>query len=182
MSIDEKAEIVAIAKEKCDKCRSSSTVKCPENICSQVVSDAKIEYYQKRKEAMEVKELTIEEISKACEEYAYRKCYGCIVLACGACFINAVKQAPRIIERQKKELEKYRSVVERDIVIVGRRQGKEAESREIIRYRADLIREAAVREFAESLLDGRVGNDPVSVAVRVGLKSFLEEEREEDDH
>ena len=94
-------------------------------------------------------------------------------------FEGAAKQ---IIEGLKAEVEKYRSVVERDIVIVGRRQGKEAESREIIRYRADLIREAAVREFAESLLEGRVGNDPVSVAVRVGLKSFLEEERKDDDH
>ena len=94
-------------------------------------------------------------------------------------FEGAAKQ---IIEGLKTELKKYRSVVERDIVIVGRRQGKEAESREIIRYRVDLIREAAVQEFAESLLEGRVGNDPVSVAVRVGLKSFLEEERKDDDH
>ena len=179
MPIDEKAEIIAIAKEKC------------------------IEYYQKRKEAMRVKEKSDEEVVKACKDYAYRKCYGCYVPECGACFISAVKQAPRIIERQageleelrlekagfegaakqiieglKAEVEKYRSVVERDIVIVGRRQGKEAESREIIRYRADLIREAAVKEFAESLLEGRVGNDPVSVAVRVGLKSFFEEEGE----
>lgn len=90
-------------------------------------------------------------------------------------FEEAAKQ---IIEGLKAELEKYRSVVERDIVIVGRRQGKEAESREIIRYRADLIREAAVREFAESLLEGRVGNDPVSVVVRVGLKSYLEDKVE----
>ncbi len=94
-------------------------------------------------------------------------------------FEGAAKQ---IIEGLKAELEKYKSVVERDIVIVGRHQGKEAERREVIRYRTDLIREAAVREFAESLLEGRVGNDPVSVAVRVGLKSFLEEEAVDDDH
>lgn len=92
-------------------------------------------------------------------------------------FEGAAKQ---IIDGLKAEVEKYRSVVERDIVIVGRRQGKEAEMREVLRYRADLIREAAVREFAESLLEGRVGNDPVSVAVRVGLKSFLEEKRKDD--
>lgn len=32
------------------------------------------------------------------------------------------------------------------------------------------------------IFEGRVGNDPVSVSVRVGLKSFLEEERKDDDH
>ena len=92
-------------------------------------------------------------------------------------FEGAAKQ---IIEGLKAEVEKYRSVVERDIVIVGRRQGKEAESREVLRYRTDLIREAAVKEFAESLLEGRVWNDPVSIVVRVGLKSFLEEKRKDD--
>ena len=86
-------------------------------------------------------------------------------------FEGAAKQ---IIEGLKAELEKYRSVVERDIVIVGRRQGKEAESREIIRYRADLIREAAVREFVEYLCNGRDCSDLVSLlSVKVGLEAFL---------
>ena len=88
---------------------------------------------------------------------------------------KTVIKSSELIRKLRSKLEKYRSVVERNIVIVGRRQGKEAESREIIRHHADLIREAAVREFAESLLEGRVGNDPVSVAVRVGLKSYLED-------
>ena len=91
---------------------------------------------------------------------------------------KTVIKSSELIRKLRSKLEKYRSVVERDIVIVGRRQGKEAEMREAFRYRTDLIREAAVKEFAESLLEGRVGNDPVSVAVRVGLKSFLEEEGE----
>ena len=54
-----------------------------------------------------------------------------------------------------------------------------AESCEIIRYCADLIREAAVREFAESLCEGMVENHPVVIAVKCGLKSYLENNAKE---
>jgi len=57
--------------------------------------------------------MTDNEIIKAIEAYSERQCSKCNVrdlgIYCNSCFINVVKQAPRIINRLNAELESMRT-------------------------------------------------------------------------
>lgn len=66
---------------------------------------------------MDVREYTDEEVIKGLEVYAERQCNKCAIKDlrrfCGSCFINVIKQAPRVINRQKKEL----SLIKRNVTV-----------------------------------------------------------------
>lgn len=99
------------------------------------------------------------------------------------CRDTLLHNALDLINRQRAEIERYREVVGElavgeDGTVTGLLNGKEAKfiDKEVAETFKRFAVSGARKEFAERLCEGRVGNDPVVIAVKVELAEMEERE------
>ena len=67
------------------------------------------------------------------------------------CANELIKDSLDLINRQQADIERFRKILNADVVFVGRMQGKTQEANRLIRLRVAELKTEAIKEFAERL-------------------------------